>query len=309
MALAYGADGSARVVYVSNSSGFTLATRTANVWTKTKTPTASAPSLVALSLVGGTPRVAAVARDSTTSLYDVDATGALTLEATTLSGTTAANVYAVRSAVDGSGGYHLLALVRSGDALLLKHLAPGHADWDVTTVSPDHFDKADVTLAGDGSVEVVWNDDAGVLWHYNDSAAVAAKVSETLGTTNGLAVLAKSAAQGPTVLFASTSAWQLWQSGESGAPTTVLKGGAYGDPSLIQVAPDRLLGTVYEPQGAVGSGAFLVASNAGVWTTVTSASDATDAVVATRAPGQASMLVHREYPSPKDSDITLVECE
>ena len=307
MDLGYDAKGKVHVVYLSDGSTIGHATRQAGAWTTARTTLPGGADSVALSMVDGAPRIAAENGSAAATLYDVDATSGALSATLTLPGTPGAAVEVLRSGVDASGGYHVVALlrVRSSGAMVLQHLKPGHTTWEVTAVSTTPFLKASAAVAGDASADVVWNDQAGVLWRYNDVTGATTKLSETLGTTDGLAVVANGAAAGPTVLFASSTAWQSF---DAGTTASVAKGAGLGTPAVIR-AGANLIGAVYESQGATSARALLVVSKGSVWSTVTDVDRTNDAVVAVHGAGLPSMLVRRSYPSPRNNDVALVQCD
>ena len=308
--LAYDGAGAPHVVYINSGSRDAVhAARSGSTWTTTSLPGASSTNFVAISFLNGLARVAAARGNASTLVFDSNPDGGTWQQTLNLSGGSSGSVRALQSGVDTSGGYHLMALLNVSGFLALKHLKPGHTDWDLPfTITTSPFNSAAVALAPDGSVDVIWSDTAGGIWSYNDHGAGNGirQLSATTGVIAGVAVASKGTSAAPSVLYAGASAWSLFQAGST---STVLSGHtAYGNPALIGGAADSLLGAVYEPTGTLSSQASLVQSGGSGWRVLANAPDATEAAVALTPGGSPSMVVHRQYPSPTDSDVALIEC-
>jgi hypothetical protein len=262
---------------------------------------------VAVSIVGGVPWVAAVTGMGSGAVYTPGAEAGAWQATTTLPGLSQASIVALQSAVDGNGGYHLVAVANVGSAVSLMHLKPGQFDWAVTPIGGSYSAGA-ATLSGDGVVEVVWSDLQGAIWtFYENGTGAASKLSsDAHASGTGAAVVSKSAADGPSVLYSTTTTWSLLHGGST---TTVLQGApGPGVPSLVLAASGALFGAVYQPMGNAFVQTSLVTSSGGAWSVVTTAPNARAATVTTRSTGSASMAIRRDYQSPMDSDVALVEC-
>lgn len=309
--VAYDGTGEPHVVYIKGYPNGTAihAVRSGNSWSSTSLPDSSQTARVAISTVGGVPWVAAAQNDGSTFVYTPGAEAGTWQETFDLAGDTSASMVALKSAVDANGGYHLMALMSLSGYLAFKHLKPGQSNWDIPyLLTTSSFGTAGVTLAGDGSMDVVWTDKQGGIWEYNDHAGGTGitELSSTASAATGVAVASKSLSDGSSILYGTTTAWNLLHAGSSGS---VLQGNtAPGDPALVQ-SGGALFGAVYQPMGNFLVQTSLVTSSGGPWTVLTDAANARAAAVAIRANGQPAMAIRRDYQSPEDSDVALVECQ